>query len=193
MFSPGWSISGRLRVSTSSCRGPGPPSAPQTWPLDEERARRIVLIPQPAGISTSAGSFSNPARAARRQADRCCGESPWRRATSDTTDPGANDSATIRPLISSLQRWRRTAPCGSEASTTSLIIDANRSVQDEPHVARQPARYNVGSDERLRSTPRSTKLSISAWTVSGLLSPSCRPRPELQHATHLTRWVHIYG
>jgi len=24
-------------------------------------------------------------------------------------------------------------------------------VQDEPHVARQPARYNVGSDERLRS------------------------------------------
>jgi hypothetical protein len=30
-------------------------------------------------------------------------------------------------------------------------------------------------------------------TVSGLLSPSCRPRPELQHATHLTRWVHIYG
>jgi hypothetical protein len=107
-----------------------------------------VLVPQPAGVSMSGGSFSNGARAARRQADRCCGESPRRRATSDTTAPGAKDSATIRPLISSLQRRRRTAPCGSEASTTSPNIDANRSVQDEPHVAGQLAGCNVRPDDR---------------------------------------------
>jgi len=38
-----------------------------------------------------------------------------------------------------------------EASTTSPTIDANRFVQDEPHVAGQPAGYNVGLDDRLRS------------------------------------------
>ena len=115
-----------------------------------------MLIPEPAGISTSAGSFSNPARVAQRQADRCCGESPWRRATSDTTAPGAKDSATIRPLISSLQHRRPTAPRDFEASTTSPTIDANRFVQDEPHVAGQPAGYNVGPDDRLRRTEAST-------------------------------------
>jgi hypothetical protein len=104
----------------------------------------------------SGGSFSNRARAAQRQADRCCGQSPRRRATSDTTAPGAKDSATIRPLISSLQRRRRTAPCGSEASTTSPNIDANRSVQDEPHVAGQLAGCNVRPDDRFRSIPAVT-------------------------------------
>src|SRR5215472_17457630 len=173
MFSPGWSISGRLRVSTSSCRGPGPPSAPQTWPLDEARARRIVLIPEPAGISTSSGSFSNPARVSLPQADRCCGESPWRRATSDTTAPGAKDSATIRPLISSLQHRRPTAPCNFEASTTSPTNDVNRFVQDEPHVAGQPAGYNVGPDDRLRFTHSLASAELSS-RYAGFIKPAAR-------------------
>ena len=59
--------------------------------------------------ASSAGKLSKPARAALRQANRCCGEMSCRRATSDTTAPAAYDSATIRPLASSLHRRRRPA------------------------------------------------------------------------------------
>src|SRR6476620_11017165 len=56
-----------------------------------------------------------------------------RRATSDTTAPGANDSATIRPLSALFHRRRRptplrisTRPRGAEASTIWSTIYANR-------------------------------------------------------------------
>src|SRR5947208_1643506 len=39
--------------------------------------------------ASSAGRVSRPARAALRQANRCCGVMSCRRATSDTTAPGA--------------------------------------------------------------------------------------------------------
>jgi hypothetical protein len=70
-----------------------------------------------------------------RQPNRCCGEIPCRRATSDTTGPGAYDAATIRPLTSSLHRrrcpaptWISTRPRGFEASTIWSTIYANRTV-----------------------------------------------------------------
>src|SRR4249920_3162750 len=56
-----------------------------------------------------------------------------RRATSDTTAPGANGSATIRPLSALFHRRRRptplrisTRPRGAEASTIWSTIYANR-------------------------------------------------------------------
>ena len=62
-----------------------------------------------------------------------------RRATSDTTAPGAYDSATIRPLSSSLHRRRRptplrisTRPRGAVASTIWSTIYANRCRICEP-------------------------------------------------------------
>lgn len=112
-----------------------PPSAPEAWRRDEACTRRIPVVSEHAGILTSGASFSS---AARRHADRCCGESPWRRATSDTTAPGAKDSATIRALSSSLQRRRRTCPCSSEASTKIPTINATRSVQTGPMLQVRP-------------------------------------------------------
>src|SRR6476646_100945 len=80
-----------------------------------------------------------------------------RRATSDTTAPGAQDSATIRPLASTLHRRRRPTPTrisirprGSEASTIWSTICANRSVQVGSHLATQATRYKVGAELRLR-------------------------------------------
>src|ERR1700757_1114441 len=108
--------------------------------------------------ASSAGRLSTPARAALRHTKRCCGEMPCRRATSDTTAPGAYDSATIRPLTSSLHRRRRPAPTwistrprGSEASTISSTIYANRIVCDGSHIAAQLMPDKVGAENRLRS------------------------------------------
>src|SRR5215472_284679 len=85
--------------------------------------------------AASAGKLSRPPRAALRQANRCWGEMSCRRATSETMAPGAKDSATIRPLASSLHRRRRpgptwiwTRPRGSELSTIWSTIYANPTV-----------------------------------------------------------------
>jgi hypothetical protein len=93
------------------------------------------------------GSFSKPLRAALRQADKCWGDRPWRRATSQTAAPGANDSATIRALIASLQRRRRT---GGDTSTACSIIYANRPLQDGTPIAGQLASYKVWMESRFR-------------------------------------------
>ncbi|MHC2664069.1 hypothetical protein ACVINX_004854 [Bradyrhizobium diazoefficiens] len=108
--------------------------------------------------ASSAGKLSRPARAALRQANRCCGERSCRRATSDTTVPGAYDSATIRPLTTALHRRRRPAPTwistrprGSEASTIWSTIYANLTVYDGSHVAGQLTPNKVWETHRLRS------------------------------------------
>jgi hypothetical protein len=111
--------------------------------------------------ASSAGKLSKPARAALRQANRCCGEMSCRRATSDTTAPVANYSATIRPLASSPHRRRRptptptrtpTQPRGSEASTIRSTIYATPHPKCGPHRAARCARDKVGSEDRLRSS-----------------------------------------
>jgi hypothetical protein len=72
-----------------------------------------------------------------------------------TPAPGAYDSATIRPLTSSLHRRRRPAPTwistrprGSEASTISSTIYANRTVCDGLYLAGQLAFCKVGPENR---------------------------------------------
>src|SRR6476646_567982 len=115
-----------------------------------------------------------------------------RRATSDTTAPGAQDSATIRPLASTLHRRRRPTPTrisirprGSEASTIWSTICANRSVQVGSHLATQATRYKVGAELRLRWTYRYVALSLKAvhgphdlddWRRSVSLDQSGRQR-----------------
>jgi hypothetical protein len=94
------------------------------------------------------GSFSKPLRAALRQADKCWGDRPWRRETSQTTVPGANDSATIRALTASLQRRRRT---GGDTSTACSIIYANRPLQDGTHIAGQLTGYKVWMENRFQA------------------------------------------
>ena len=116
--------------------------------------------------TSSAGNVSKPARAALRQPNRCCGDMSCRRATSDTTAPGAYDSATIRPLVATLQRRRRptptrisTRPRGSEASSIWSTICANRYAKVGSHLAAQIARYKVGAEFPL--TEQEAGLSTS--------------------------------
>ena len=64
------------------------------------------------GAKPGAHDAPEPERrlASRRQPKICCGDIPWRRATSDVTAPGANVSAMIRALSSTDQRRRRPVP-----------------------------------------------------------------------------------
>src|SRR5438874_8891173 len=63
---------------------PGPFVAASAAPTS-----RIVVTTGTNMGASSAGRVSRPARAALRQANRCCGVMSCRRATSDTTAPGA--------------------------------------------------------------------------------------------------------
>src|SRR6266511_228314 len=83
-----------------------------------------------------------------------------RRAISDTTAPGAYDSATIRPLSSSLHRRRRptplrisTRPRGAVASTIWSTIYANRSCQHRSHLPNYAALRKMGAKHRLPYSP----------------------------------------
>src|SRR6266511_4521665 len=84
-----------------------------------------------------------------------------RRAISDTTAPGAYDSATIRPLSSSLHRRRRptplrisTRPRGAVASTIWSTIYANRSCQHRSHLPNYAALRKMGAKHRLQQFNR---------------------------------------
>ena len=80
------------------------------------------------GVSTTAGtncgasmSVLAPAgrRACRRQPNTCCGVSPCRRATSETTAPGTSVSSMIRALSSSENRRRRPVPVITSSRRTA--------------------------------------------------------------------------
>src|SRR5215472_10537737 len=158
------------RSTSRSHTGSTPTAARTTAPpismLIVVELRAAASVPGPAPRSSvttgtnrgasSAGRLSTPLRAALRHTNRCCGEMPCRRATSDTTAPGAYDSATIRPLTSSLHRRRRptptwisTRPRGSEASNIWSTIYANRTVCDGSYFACQLAYDKVGAENRL--------------------------------------------
>ena len=100
--------------------------------------------------TSSAGNVSKPARAALRQPNRCCGDMSCRRATSDTTAPGAYDSATIRPLVATLQRRRHPTPTRISTRPAApkrviYMVDhmCEPICQSRLHLAAQIARYKV--------------------------------------------------
>src|ERR1700681_3580530 len=159
------------RSTSRSHTGSTPAAARTTAPpismviVVELRVAASAAVPAGRGSVTtgtnsgpsSAGRLNSPARAALRQPNRCCGDMSCRRATSDTTAPGAYDSATIRPLVATLQRRRRptptrisTRPRRSEASSIWSTICANRYAKVGSHLAAQIARYKVGAEFRLR-------------------------------------------
>jgi hypothetical protein len=51
-----------------------------------------------------------------------------------------------------------------------------------------PRFLSVGNVSALECSP-----TVAFPTVSGVFPPPCRPLADLQHATHLHRWVRIYG
>ena len=95
--------------------------------------------------------------ASRRQANRCWGAIPFRRATSDTMAPGAAASSRMRAFSSAGQRRRpvppvitsirRTARGGSSIGSS---ISSKRSKQKIVSLAHQQPLQKVGSAHRLR-------------------------------------------
>src|SRR3954452_20765000 len=97
------------------------------------------------GVSTTAGTNSGAAvlqhgasgcRACRRQPNNCCGDSPWRRATSETTAPGASVSSTRRALSSAEKRRRRPVPVIT--STRRTVVPSGLSVWSSIDTRRSP-------------------------------------------------------
>ncbi len=149
-------------------RRPREPPRRQSRCIDRSTSALPPAGPAPRGSVTtgtksgasSAGRLSAPARAALRHANRCWGAMSCRRATSDTTAPGAYDSATICPLALSLHRRRRptptwisTRPRRSKASTIWSTIYANRSGSDDLYLQDQAIQRKVGSEHRLPTLP----------------------------------------
>jgi len=77
---------------------------------------------------SGAGAFANRTRAARRQANTCCGESPRRRATALTVSPASQLFATIRAFSSGSHSRRRPEPVNiSSRRTGSSSLDLSAS------------------------------------------------------------------
>jgi hypothetical protein len=94
---------------------------PDVAPLYRETRSRSPPGPVPFG------SFSKPLRAALRQA---WGDRPWRRATSETNAPGANDSATIAAAWSA-KRQRSVRPSGRPTKSGDLAWRAKAGVSSK--------------------------------------------------------------
>jgi hypothetical protein len=100
---------------------------------------------------TMAGSVAAVLRASCRQVNSCCGASPWRRATTDTTAPGASVSSTIRARSSTLQRRRPIAPLitsrrrtGPGGSSLWSSLDTKRSSRSDRY---SPSSERTGEGE----------------------------------------------
>jgi hypothetical protein len=90
-------------------------------------------------------------------------------ATSDTTAPGANDSATIRPLSALLHRRRRptplrisTRPRGAEASTIWSTIYANRCRQQVRIFRTMPLAARWGKDTAYTASTNLMPLGLGS-------------------------------
>jgi hypothetical protein len=82
-----------------------------------------------ASRSAGVGAVSslNNARALRRHAKSCCGESPLRRATSETLAPGLKLSITMRAFSSLDQPRRRAARVISSIRRTDVTLSETSS------------------------------------------------------------------
>ena len=121
----------------------------------------------PSAASTTAGTnggasvlASNRRRASRRQANNCCGEIPCRRATSETTTPGAGEASIARAFSSSHQRRRPPPPATTSirrpaaalSSSSPSSLDTSRSPNHGLSIVHRSAKLKVGSKQRLPLT-----------------------------------------
>ena len=134
-----------------------------------------------AGASTTAGTnarHSPPSslgaiRASRRQPKTCCGRKPCRRATSETTAPGANVSSKIRALSSADHRRRPPAPL---MTSMRRATRSGSSVRSNLDTKRSPIR-----DRQTRRSEDETEGAIKTTLTPQTLLPFERRRvPALQ-------------
>lgn len=144
------------------------------WPRRPYARRR----PPTNEAASSAGRLSFPERTALRSANRCWDMMSWRRATSDTTAPGANDR--YDPAF--LRTVPAPAPSDPDADvhTTSSLRRVNSMVNNicEPsvrlssHLPFLHARYKVEPDDlTIKRPPRLPKRS-RALTLARALERS---------------------
>src|SRR6185437_1403401 len=121
--------------------------------------RRTGAPPAGAFVSITAGTNFGPAlsmpgladaRACRRQVKTCCGVSPRRRATSETTAPATSVSATTSLLKSSENCRRRPVPVITSSRRTSVA--SGLSVWSSVDISRSPSR-----DQQNRPSRRLTE------------------------------------
>jgi hypothetical protein len=117
---------------------------------------------------TKAGSVAAVLRASRRHVNTCCGASPWRRATTDTTAPGTSVSSTIRARSSTLQRLRPIAPLitsrrrtGPDGSSLWSSLDTKRSSRSDRYC---PSSERTGEGEV--GAPHTQPLPIAVLKAS---------------------------
>ena len=129
------------------------------WP---DPAKKIIQFPHrprahtplgeavsPTNVGTTSAPSAAGRRAWRRHVNNCCGDSPCRRATSETTAPGTNVSSIIRALFAENRR-RRPAPVIT--SNRRTVVGLGSSVGSSVDTSRSPIQMK-------RSAP-STRASL---------------------------------
>jgi hypothetical protein len=104
-------------------------------------------------IGTAGPGPSRARRACLRQPKTCCGVSPWRRATTDTTAPGTSVSSRIAALASADHSRRPAAPLMisiRRGSNVGSNPDTRRSSKRIVTVPGQAASMKVPSGRRLQ-------------------------------------------
>src|SRR2546426_2040276 len=109
---------------------------------------RAVSRTGPVAKTTGAKETRSAAcsRASRRQVNTCCGVNPYRRATCDTTAPGASVSATTRALSSSENRRRLPVPVITSSRRT--VVASGSSVGSSIDTSRSPIQRSSNSPIR---------------------------------------------
>src|SRR6185437_4375953 len=128
-----------------------------------------------AGSTTAGTNFGASAaiatgrRACRRQVNTCCGVSPFRRATSETTAPGTSVSSTIPALKSSENRRRRPVPVITSSRRTAVV--SGLSIWSSVGISRSPIQRPNN-----RPSPTSNEGGITtALTLSPSAGTQVRP------------------
>ena len=126
-------------------------------------------------VSTTAGTncgallsvLATGWRACRRHVNTCCGVSPCRRATAETTAPGTSVSSTI-PALKSSENWRR-RPVPVITSSRRTAVTSGSSLWSSVDTSRSPIQ---------RSGQSSITSCLKRWghhTAYALLLPEHQP------------------
>jgi hypothetical protein len=101
-------------------------------------------------------------RACRRHVNTCCGVSPCRRATSETTAPGASVSS-MTPALKSSVKWRR-RPVPAITSSRRTAVTSGSSLWSSVDTSQSPI-------QRSSQSPITHKLE--SWDQNGAYVTLC--------------------
>src|SRR5208282_2951288 len=116
-------------------------------PITTSMGAASVPLSGTGAVAKTTGAKETPSaarsRASRRQVNTCCGVNPYRRATCDTTAPGASVSSTTRALSSS--EIRRRLPVPVIISSRRTVVTSGSSVWSSVDTSRSPIQRSTHS------------------------------------------------